>query len=71
MSNTIRYCTGIALIFASTSALATVSHVFVSNNGDKTMSVLQCVTSNGKEPIKCKERERLDTSQINVNPVVA
>jgi DNA-binding beta-propeller fold protein YncE len=41
--------------------------VFVSNNGDKTMSVLECVTSNGKEPISCKERERLDTSQISVN----
>jgi len=67
MTHTIRYFTGIALIFASANALATLSHVFVSNNGDKSMSVLECVTSNGKEPITCKERERLDTSQINVN----
>ena len=67
MTHYIRYFTGIALIFASAGALATVSHVFVSNNGDKTMSVLQCVTSNGKEPITCKERERIDASQINVN----
>jgi DNA-binding beta-propeller fold protein YncE len=47
--------------------MAAMSHVFVSNNGDRTMSVLQCVTSNGKQPIKCEERERLDTSSINVN----
>ena len=67
MAHILRCLTGIALSFTSATVLATVSHVFVSNNGDKTMSVLQCVTSNGKEPIKCKERERLDTSQINVN----
>ena len=67
MIHPIRYFTGMVLILLSGSALATVSHVFVSNNGDKTMSVLECVTSNGKNPITCKERERIDTSQINVN----
>ena len=67
MAHLLRCLTGIVLSFTSATVLATVSHVFVSNNGDKTMSVLQCVTSNGKEPIKCKERERLDASQINVN----
>lgn len=67
MTHTLRCLTGIALTFTSATVLATVSHVFVSNNGDKTMSVLQCVTSNGKEPIKCEERERLDVSEINVN----
>jgi YVTN family beta-propeller protein len=67
MAHILRCLTGIALSLTSATVLATVSHVFVSNNGDKTMSVLQCVTSNGTEPIQCKERERLDTSQINVN----
>ena len=40
--------------------LAGVSHVFVSNTGDQTLSLSRCVTSNGKKPIKCKEKDRMD-----------
>ena len=43
----------------SLSAAAGVSHVFVSND-DQTMSLIRCVTSDGKKPIKCVEKERQD-----------
>ena len=43
----------------SLSASAGVSHVFVSND-DQTMSLIRCVTSDGKKPIKCVEKERQD-----------
>jgi len=49
-----------AALAVSGAAQATVSHVFVSNSGDATVSVVQCVTSKGKEPIKCREKERTD-----------
>ena len=41
-------------------AQATVSHVFVSNSGDGTISVIKCVTSKGKKPIVCKEKDSKD-----------
>jgi hypothetical protein len=40
--------------------LADVSHVFVSNTGDQTMSLIKCVTSSGKVPIKCEEKQRME-----------
>jgi hypothetical protein len=40
--------------------LADVSHVFVSNTGDDTMSLIKCVTSSGSKPIKCEEKERTE-----------
>lgn len=49
-----------ATLAASGAAQATVSHVFVSNSGDGTVSVIKCTTSNGKKPIKCKEKQRRD-----------
>lgn len=49
-----------ATLAASGAAQATVSHVFVSNSGDGTVSVIKCVTSKGKEPVKCREKERTD-----------
>lgn len=50
-----------SLAFAiSLSASAGVSHVFVSNTVDQTLSLIRCVTSNGKKPIKCVEKDRQD-----------
>jgi len=49
-----------AAFAASLPAFAGVSHVFVSNEGDDTLSIISCVTSNGKNPITCKEKERMD-----------
>jgi hypothetical protein len=40
--------------------LAEVSHVFVSNTGDQTMSLIRCVASEGVVPISCEEKERTD-----------
>jgi len=40
--------------------LAGVSNVFVSNTGDQTLSLIRCVTSNGKNPIKCEEKDRME-----------
>jgi YVTN family beta-propeller protein len=37
-----------------------VSNVFVSNTGDQTLSLIRCVTSNGKNPIKCREKQRME-----------
>ena len=52
---------GTGLLCAAGSATATVSHVFVSNGGDQTMSLVRCVTSDSKKtPIKCEEKERVD-----------
>ena len=53
------FVTGIAFA-ASLPVFAGVSHVFVSNEGDDTLSIISCVTSNGKNPITCKEKERMD-----------
>jgi YVTN family beta-propeller protein len=47
-----------AVLAASGSVSATVSHVFVSNSGDGTTSLIKCVTSNGKKPITCNEKDR-------------
>jgi YVTN family beta-propeller protein len=49
-----------AVLAASGSVSATVSHVFVSNSGDGTTSLIKCVTSNGKKPITCSEKDRRD-----------
>jgi hypothetical protein len=40
--------------------LAEVSHVFVSDTGDQTMSLIRCVASEGVVPISCEEKERTD-----------
>lgn len=37
-----------------------VSDVFVSNTGDQTISLIRCVTSNGKNPIQCEEKQRME-----------
>ena len=44
----------------SVPALADVSHVFVSNTGDQTMSLIRCVTAKGSGKIKCDEKDRMD-----------
>jgi YVTN family beta-propeller protein len=49
-----------AILAAGGTAQATVSHVFVSNSGEGTISLVKCVTANGKNPIRCKEKERKD-----------
>lgn len=51
---------GSAALALSPACLAGVTNVFVSNIGDQTLSLIRCVTSNGKNPIKCKEKERMD-----------
>jgi len=51
---------GSVALTMSLPTLAGVSHVFVSNTGDKTLSLIRCVTSNGKNPIKCEEKDRMD-----------
>lgn len=48
-----------ALLVASGPLCASVSHVFVSNS-DQTLSLIKCVVSNGKNPIKCEEKDRRD-----------
>ncbi len=57
-------CSSFLLSFA---ANASVSHIFVSN-GDNTMSLLRCVVSNGKNPIRCEEKERMDVGFRNSWP---
>ena len=49
-----------AVLAATGTAQATVSHVFVSNSGEGTISLIKCVTANGKKPIRCKEKDRKD-----------
>jgi len=51
---------GSVALTMSLPTLAGVSHVFVSNSDDKTLSLIRCVTSNGKNPIKCEEKDRMD-----------
>lgn len=41
-------------------AFADVSHVFVSNTGDQTLSLIRCVTAKGSGKIKCNEKDRMD-----------
>lgn len=50
---------GIVLALA-VPASAEVSNVFVSNRGDNTLSLIRCVTSNGKKPLRCWEKERME-----------
>lgn len=47
-----------AVVLSQTSA-AGVSNIFVSNSADQTLSLVRCVTSSGKNPIKCREKERM------------
>jgi len=49
-----------AALTISLPILAGVSNVFVSNTGDKTLSLVRCVTSKGVNPIRCEEKERMD-----------
>jgi hypothetical protein len=49
---------GSSVVAMSLPTFAGVSHVFVSNTGDQTLSLIRCVTSNGKNPIKCEEKDR-------------
>lgn len=49
---------GSSVFAMSLPTFAGVSHVFVSNTGDQTLSLIRCVTSNGKDPIKCEEKDR-------------
>jgi len=51
---------GSVALTMSLPTLAGVSHVFVSNSGDQTLSLIRCVTSNGKNPIKCEEKDRMN-----------
>lgn len=51
---------GGSVLAISLPVLAGVSHVFVSNTGDQTLSLIRCVTSNGKSPIKCEEKDRME-----------
>ena len=53
---------GIFLSLIVAPVFATVSHVFVSNASDNTMSVIKCETFKGKDKdkISCKEKERVD-----------
>jgi len=60
MKKMFAFLIGSIALTMSLPTLAGVSNVFVSNTGDKTLSLIQCVTSNGKNPIKCKEKERME-----------
>lgn len=51
---------GSVALTMSLPTLAGVSHVFVSNSGDQTLSLIRCVTSSGEHPIMCEEKERMD-----------
>jgi len=48
------------MLAASGAAQAAVSHVFVSNSGEGTISLVKCVTAKGKHPIRCREKDRKD-----------
>ena len=60
MKKIFAFLIGSIALTMSLPTLASVSNVFVSNTGDKTLSLIQCVTSNGENPIKCKEKERME-----------
>jgi YVTN family beta-propeller protein len=60
MKKMFAFLIGSAALTMSLPTLAGVSNVFVSNTGDKTLSLIRCVTSNGKNPIECKEKERME-----------
>lgn len=56
------------LLLPAIPAVAQVSHIFVSNNGDNTLSLLRCVVSEGKQAIRCEEKERMDVGFSNAWP---
>ena len=60
MKKMFAFLIGSVALTMSLPTLAGVSNVFVSNTGDKTLSLIRCVTSNGKNPIECKEKERME-----------
>ncbi len=60
MQRLLRMLFGITVVGVALPVSAGVSHVFVSNSGDQTLSLIRCVTSNGKKPIKCVEKKRMD-----------
>ena len=60
MKRMFEFLVGSAVLTISLSTFASVSHVFVSNTGDQTLSLIRCVTSKGKQPIKCEEKDRQD-----------
>ena len=60
MKKMFAFLIGSAALTMSLPTLAGVSNVFVSNTGDQTLSLIRCVTSNGKNPIKCKEKDRME-----------
>ena len=62
MNRSITILTGILLSLTVAPVFATVSHVFVSNASDSTMSVIKCMTFEGKskDGITCEEKERVD-----------
>lgn len=51
---------GSMVLALSQASTAGVSNIFVSNSGDQTLSLIRCVTSGGKQPIKCREKERME-----------
>lgn len=53
------FIASIVALATTLQAFAGVSHVFVSNTGDQTLSLIRCVTSNGTNAITCKEKERM------------
>lgn len=60
MKSYLRYLLATCLLLPAIQAVAQVSHIFVSNNGDNTMSLLRCVVSQGTQPVRCEEKERMD-----------
>lgn len=62
MKRNIAILCGFFLSLSVAPVFATVSHVFVSNASDNTMSVIKCVMSSGKnkDSIRCEEKERVD-----------
>lgn len=58
-----KIATGITLgtmLIVSGTVSAGVSNVIVSNTGDQSLSLIRCVTSKGKTPISCWEKERMN-----------
>jgi YVTN family beta-propeller protein len=60
MKRIIAFLAGSVALTMSLPTLAGVSHVFVSNTGDQTLSLIRCVTANGENTIKCEEEDRME-----------
>jgi hypothetical protein len=58
MNRMLAFLLGSSVFAMSLPTFAGVSHVFVSNTGDQTLSLIRCVTSDGKNPLKCEEKDR-------------